>query len=156
MKSQMKSNKLSKKWIGNKIGRTMKSPPTKTCLRNGLRSLRQSKRGLWKSKGGFINLIVGIVMGFMVVTMLVTLLPGFTEMIDVAQGSNYLNCVGYVDNRDDGGNYTYNTTIGTKSTIACLGMKLFLPYIVLGVLIALIVKILYDRGMGGQSQNPYG
>jgi len=152
----MKPNKqLSNKWIGNKIGRTMKAP-AKGCLRKGLLAMKQSRQGMMKSKKGFINLIVGIVMGFMVVTMLVTLLPGFSEMIDTAQGSNYLNCVGYVDNLNDGGNYSYNATIGTKSTIACLGMKLFLPYIVLGVLIALIIKILYDRSIGSPPPTPYG
>jgi hypothetical protein len=151
MKKYCGSKQLANKWIGNKIG---KNVPTKGLLRRGLSVMKQEQHKMLRNKGGFINLIVGIIMGFMVVTMLVTLLPGFTEMIDTAQGSNYLNCVGYTDNLNDGGNYTYNATVGSKSTIACLGMKLFLPYIVLGVLIALIIKILYDRT--ATSQNPYG
>lgn len=93
-------------------------------------------------------------MGFMVITMLIALLPGFVDMFDIAQNSQNLNCVGYTDTIISDGNYSYNATIGARSTIACLAMKLYLPYIVLAVLIGLVVKILYDKGTSQQAY-PY-
>jgi hypothetical protein len=82
---------------------------------------------------------------------LIALIPGFVELIDYAKSSQGLNCRGYLDFYDDGGNFTYNSTVGQKSSVACLGMNLYLPYLVLAVLIGLVVKILYDR----QTQQPF-
>lgn len=95
-----------------------------------------------KSKGQ-IQIMVGILLGFMVVTMMVTLIPGFVEMFDTAQNSENLNCKGYSDVTN--AQLSYNATIGTKSSIACLAVKLYLPYIILAVLIGLVLKILYER-----------
>lgn len=96
--------------------------------------------------------MVGLLLGFMVVTMLITLLPAFVEMIDFSKGNTALNCRGYIDAGGDSENLTYNASIGQKSSIACLAMSLYIPYIVLAILIGLVVKILYERQ--GQQQ-PY-
>jgi F0F1-type ATP synthase assembly protein I len=105
-------------------------------------------------KHGQLGLIVGLLMGFMVVTILVTLIPGFVSVIDTAQNSEGLNCNGYTDTLD--ASLSYNATIGTKSSIGCLAMKLYLPYLILAVLVGLVIKILYDKGTQQQSYNPYG
>lgn len=104
---------------------------------------------------GQLNILVGLLLGFIVVTMLVALIPGFVQVLDQAQNSQGLNCVGYVDDGSQGTNYTYNASRGTKSTIGCLALKLYLPYLVLAVLVGLVVKILYDR-TGSQPQPYYG
>jgi len=97
-----------------------------------------------RNNRGQLNLLVGLLLGFMVVTILVTLLPGFVSMLSMAQNSENLNCKGYVDSDGTDGNQTYNASMGT-STMACLAMKLYLPYLVLSVLIGLVMKILYDK-----------
>jgi hypothetical protein len=111
------------------------------------------------NKGNVFQLPV-ILMGlFMVICFLTALLPAFTEILNQAQGSNSLNCAGYIDTYSDGGNYTYNSTIPT-STISCMAVKLYVPYIVLGVLIASVAvlfgqKIQFggqDSMSGGQQQ----
>lgn len=84
---------------------------------------------------------------FISVTFLIALIPGFVEMQDMAQSSSSMNCAGYTD-ADTPAN-SYNATIGTKSSIGCMAIKLYLPYIVLGVLIAGVAMIFYGRQTGG-------
>lgn len=102
---------------------------------------------------GFVGLMVGILFAFLAITMLITLLPGFVTIIDYGKGSNALNCVGYIDTDSSDGNQSYNATVGTKSSIGCLALTLYIPYLVLGILIAIVGKIFYDRSTGQQS--PY-
>jgi hypothetical protein len=104
------------------------------------------------NKKGQMDLMVGLLLGFMVITIMITLIPGFVELIDQAQNSEGLNCKGYTDVSNPV--LSYNATIGTKSSIGCLAMKLYLPYIVLAVLIGVVVKMLY--GKNSQQQSPYG
>ena len=105
------------------------------------------------NKGNIFQLPI-ILMGLiMVIAILVGLLPAMTELLNSAQGSNSLNCAGYVDTYlSDGGNYTYNSTLQT-STIGCMAIKLYVPYIVLGVLIASVAVLFGQKiAFGGQDQ----
>jgi len=108
------------------------------------------------NKRGQLNILVGLLIGFMVVTILITLIPGFVEMIDMAQNSEALNCVGFVYNGDENNTLSYNATIGTKSTMGCLAMKLYLPYLILAVLIGVVMKILYERSASTAPAPYYG
>lgn len=103
-----------------------------------------------------MDLPVNLLMMFIVVTFLIALIPGLVEIIDVAQGSDSLNCRGYVDYTGGSINLSYNATIGTKSSIGCLAIKLYIPYIVLGVLISVVGMIFYGRAFGsGAAPAPY-
>lgn len=106
-------------------------------------------------RGGLMDLPVNLLLLFIVVTFLIALMPGFVEVIDMGQNSGNLNCVGYVYNGNVNHSLSYNATIGTKSSIACLAIKLYIPYIVLGVLIAGVALIIYGRG-GGAEPSAYG
>jgi len=101
------------------------------------------------NKGSLMSLPINLLMLFITVTFLIALIPGFVEMQDMAQQSDSMNCKGYVDTLDS--SLSYNATIGTKSSIACLAIKLYLPYIVLGVLIAGVAIIFYGRSMAGDA-----
>lgn len=102
-------------------------------------------------KASMMDLPTNLLLLFIVITFFVALVPGFVEILDMAQRSDYLNCAGYVDYASQSTtNYSFNATLGTKSTIACLAIKLYLPYIALAVLIA-CVGYLFARG---QSQQP--
>jgi len=100
-------------------------------------------------KGSLMSLPMNLLMLFISVTFLIALIPGFVEMQDMAQQSDNLNCKGYTDVTDAA--LSYNATIGTKSSIGCMAIKLYLPYIVLGVLIAGVAIIFYG---GGTQQSP--
>lgn len=103
-------------------------------------------------KGSLMNLPINLLMLFISITFLIALIPGFVEMQDMAQQSDQLNCKGYVYEGNTLSVYSYNATIGTKSSIGCMAIKLYLPYIILGVLIAGVAMIFYGRSMGGQDQ----
>jgi hypothetical protein len=95
------------------------------------------------NKGQF-RLIIGLFIAVIAIVAFIALLPLFTAAIDI--GTSYsagLNCIGSSD---------YNITVGEKSSIACAGMKLYLPLIVLVVLVAIIGFILY--GDRNQQQVP--
>jgi len=96
-------------------------------------------------KGSLMSLPINLLMLFISVTFLIALIPGFVEMQDMAQQSDQMNCKGYVYDGNPASVYSYNATIGTKSSIGCMAIKLYLPYIVLGVLIAGVALIFYGR-----------
>lgn len=107
-------------------------------------------------KGSMMSLIFSLIVGVMVVMMFTMFIPSLAEMLDTTQGSNSLNCAGYIDtNPNDGGNYSYNTSIGQKSSMACMGIKMYLPFLVLIVLVAIVTKMLYDKSTDQQSYSPY-
>ena len=101
---------------------------------------RKNKRGQ-----GLMALPVNLLMLFIAITFLIALIPAFAEMQDMAQQSTSLNCVGYKYEGDATHTLSYNATIGTKSSIGCMAIKLYIPYIVLGVLIAGVSIIFYGR-----------
>ena len=117
---------------------------TQTTKRESIMKFLGNKRA-----NGLMDLPVNLLMLFIAVTFLVALIPAFVEMQDMAQQSTSMNCVGYIYNGDADSTLSYNATIGTKSSIGCMAIKLYLPYIVLGVLIAGVAIIFY-----GRSQQP--
>ena len=102
-----------------------------------------------------MSLPINLLMLFITITFLVALIPGFVEMQDMAQQSDNLNCKDYKYNGDATNALSWNSTIGTKSSIGCMAIKLYIPYIVLGVLIAGVAMIFYGRTMGQDPQTQY-
>lgn len=106
------------------------------------------------NKGNLMSLPMNLLMLFIAITFLIALIPGFVEMQNMAQQSDNMNCVGYKYNGDAANPLSYNSTLGTNSSIGCMAIKLYLPYIVLGVLIAGVAIIFYGRG--GEQPTAYG
>jgi hypothetical protein len=100
------------------------------------------------NKSGQMNMMIGLLFGFIIVTTLIALIPGFTEMLDIGTGEDGLMCHGGLYNNGS----TIPSTATQKSAIGCLAFKLYIPYLVLAVLIGVVSKILYDRG---SQQAPY-
>jgi hypothetical protein len=98
-----------------------------------------------RGQSQLMQLPVNLLILFIAVAFLIALIPGFVEMQDMAQQSDQLNCKNYVYNGDDTHPLSWNETIGTKSSIGCMAIKLYLPYILLGVLIAGVSIIFYGR-----------
>ena len=105
-----------------------------------------------KKGSGLMDLPVNLLSLFIAITFLIALIPAFVEMQDMAQQSDSMNCKGFVYQGRATDPLSYNSTIGTKSSIGCMAIKLYLPYIVLGVLIAGVAIIFYGRS---QSQSGY-
>lgn len=99
-------------------------------------------------RGGLMDMPMNLMLLFMSVVFLVALIPAFSSIINMAQQSDSLNCAGYVYSGDAGSVLSYNSSLSTNS-IACFAIKLYLPYIVLGVLITGVALILYGRNSGG-------
>jgi predicted permease len=114
----------------------------------GLKPILKKKN----KKGSLMSLPINLLMLFITITFMIALIPGFVEMQDMAQQSDQLNCKGFVYDGSATNPLSYNSTIGTKSSIGCMAIKLYLPYIILGVLIAGVALIFYgksqDQGMG--------
>jgi hypothetical protein len=108
------------------------------------------------TKGNLMSLPMNLLALFISVTFLIALIPGFVEMQNMAQQSDNMNCAGYKYNGDVNHALSYNSTIGTASSIGCMAIKLYLPYIVLGVLIAGVAMIFYGRSSGGGGGEAFG
>ena len=115
---------------------------------NKLKSIKEFDKLSKKGQSGLMAMPINLLVLFITVTFLIALIPAFVEMQDMAQQSDSMNCPGYVDTLNP--SLSYNATIGTKSSIGCMSIKLYLPYIVLGVLISGVALIFYGRQQGGQ------
>jgi len=119
----------------------------------GLPKIKKNKRG--NKKGGLFELPGMLLITLIVIVILVALIPAFMEMIGMSQQSTSLNCPGYVDANPA---LSYNATLaagGHTSSIGCMAMKLFLPLLILGVLIAIVTIILYGKSGSEQAPTQY-
>ena len=113
------------------------------------------------NKGDLMDLAtfpIKIIMILFVVIITVALLPAFRENVDRAQGSDSLNCPGYIDwyTPESSTNYTYNSSLESH-TMACTAIKLFpLLIVLIIIMIAILIALTRGSGMGYQDYGPYG
>lgn len=89
-------------------------------------------------------IITNLLWLFIVVAVMIALIPQFNTLLNMSQQSDYLNCRGYYYNGDPNSTYSYNASL-PSNTLACLSINFYLPYIVLGVLIAGVSKLMLGR-----------
>ena len=100
------------------------------------------------------NIMINLLMFILGLGCLIAFISPINSFIDMAQQSDQLNCKGYIfdsnvshplsfDNLSDGGT--------SGSPIACLTLKLYLPYILLVFLIGGLAGVL-----GGRSSQFFG
>lgn len=104
--------------------------------KGGSKEMIQNKRGQM--------IMINLLFFFMAVATVVALIPAFSTILQMAQQSDGLNCPGYSYQGNVNHSLSYNSSL-QSSTLACLGINLYLPYIVLAVLIGGVSKLL----MGG-------
>jgi hypothetical protein len=92
------------------------------------------------TKGG--SMMIGILMLVFTILTLVAVLPAFKSTFNLARQSNSMNCPGYTHPTNPV--LSYNSSLATE-TIACTGIDLGIPLIVLGILIGGIVAIISGR-----------
>lgn len=85
----------------------------------------------------------------MAILIFVATLPAISSVIQNSRGCLYLNCNGYVDTGATGAtcgasNQTY-TPARQSDTLACTVLDLAIPFLILGVLVGLIAKLIHGR-----------
>ena len=94
-----------------------------------------------KNRKGQFNFMMGLLIFVMLVAVLIAMIPALNTLLGIAQQSDELNCAGYTAST---AKLSYNSSLPTSS-LACLGISLYLPYIVLFVLIVGAGKIFLSR-----------
>lgn len=94
-------------------------------------------------------IIIGIMVLIMAILIFVATLPAVSSVIQQSRGCSYLNCQGYIDSSSTaaacgGANQTY-TTARQSDTLACTVLDLALPFLILGVLVGLIAKLIHGK-----------
>lgn len=105
------------------------------------------------------NMIFGFIFFMMFLAIMVAFIGPLNDMLELAQQSDNLNCKGFIYNGDRTNVLSFNETANNNqsgSTISCWFLKLYLPYIVLGILILGMSAILGGRAeqMLGFGPNP--
>lgn len=102
-------------------------------------------------KGSLFDMPMQIMMLFIAITFLIALLPAFSDMIEMSQQSTSMNCPGYSYLGNAGHTLSYNASLSSRtSTIGCMAIRLTVPYLVLGVIVAGVAMIFYGRSISGQ------
>lgn len=93
-------------------------------------------------------IIVNLLIFAMIMAVLVAMIPAMNAMLGIAQQSNELNCPGYYVAGDPNATLSYNSSLATN-TLACIGIQLYLPYMVLVILIGGVTRLIGGRMFGG-------
>lgn len=98
--------------------------------------------------------MVGIMILIMSLIIFIATIPAVSITMDDARGCSNLNCNGYVDQDASGAgcsatNQSYLPS-GNKNALSCTIADLVIPFIILGVLIALITMLMSGRLMDRQ------
>ena len=107
------------------------------------------------------NMIFGFIFFMMFLAIMVAFIGPINEMLELAQQSDNLNCKGFIYEGNANNVLSFNGTASNNqsgSPIACWMLKLYMPYLVLGILILGMSAILGGRaeqmlGFGGPNQN---
>ena len=99
----------------------------------------------------------------MALGVMVAFISPINDFLDIAQQSDNLNCKGYIYNGDSTHTLSFNETLNgnaSGSPLACLAIKLYLPYILLVFLIGGLSAVLGWRagevfGLSENSGSPY-
>ena len=124
------------------------------CPKPKLREI--GKVGLLKGKRAQA-MMLGIMVAIMALLIFIATLPATKSLINNARGCSWLNCNGYIDASATGAacastNQTYTSAL-EEDTLSCSILDLAIPFLILGVLIAIIYKV--TRGQSEQQPQMY-
>ena len=90
------------------------------------------------------NIIINLMAFIFAIGFLIVFISPMRSMINIAQGSDFLNCEGYIDESATGvNNQSYDITRNTD-TLSCLTLKLYIPYLLVFFLIYGVARILMN------------
>ncbi len=93
--------------------------------------------------------MIGIMILIMSLLIFIATLPAVSQVLQDSQGCSNLNCAGYVDQGATGSGCSVTNQSylpgGNNNALSCTIIDLIIPFIVLGVLIALITMLMSGR-----------
>ena len=103
------------------------------------------------------NVMLSLLFFLMALGVMVVFISPINSFLDLAQQSDSLNCKDFIFSGDVNHTLSWNSTLdggASGSPLACLSLKLYLPYILLVFLIAGISSVMSGKagdwlGMGG-------
>jgi len=99
-----------------------------------------------KNKKG--NIMLNLMFFILALGVLIAFISPINSFINLSQQSDALNCYGYIYNSDPNHALSFNNLSNggaSGSPLACLALKLYLPYILLIFLIGGIAAVLSNR-----------
>jgi len=95
------------------------------------------------------ELIIGIMIMVMALIIFIATLPAMKDIMDDSRSCEYLNCAGYIDIDASSAacgstNKSYTDTLD-EDGLACTVLDLGIPYLILGVLVGLVAKLIHGR-----------
>jgi len=93
-------------------------------------------------------IMINLLFLLMTIAVLVAMIPALNGILNIAQQSDGLNCPGYKYSGNASDALSYNSSLAS-STLSCLAIQLYLPYIVLAVLIGGVSRLIASRMDGG-------
>ena len=97
------------------------------------------------------QVMIGIMIMVMAVILFIATLPAIRSVIGTARGCDNLNCGGYIDADASSGaavcsatNRSYQSSL-EEDTLSCTILDLGIPYLILGVLVGLVAKLLHGK-----------
>ena len=104
-------------------------------------------------------MMIGIMILVMAVLITIATLPAMQSVMDDTRKCDAMNCEGYVDPDASGTgcsstNRSYDPTL-SQNALSCTILDLFLPFLILGIMIGLITKLLHG-GLVDAPQPQYG
>jgi len=100
------------------------------------------------------NLLVGVMILAIVVIMAFVLIGPINTVINQQQERDNLNCPGYAYQGNSSSIRSYNASYETNE-LGCTLMPLVIPFWVLGMIIAVVTKIIYSKLMAPPQEEAY-
>ena len=123
--------------------------------------MKLKKLGMRKMNNKGQMMMVGILVLVMALIIFVATLPAIQETMDTSRGCQYLNCAGYIDDTATAGitcsatNQSYDSA-QDSSNLSCTVLDLAIPFLILSVLAALVMKLIHGRMIEPQQDMGYG
>ena len=94
------------------------------------------------------NIMINLLLFILGLGVVIAFISPINEFLGLAQQSDALNCKGYIYDGNVNHTLSFNSTLNggaSGSPIACLSLKLYLPYILLIFLVGGVAKLLGDK-----------
>ena len=94
------------------------------------------------------NIMLNLIFFIMGLGVLVIFISPMNSFLDLAQQSDSLNCKGFIYDGSENHTLSFNSTLdggASGSPLACLSLKLYLPYILLVFLVGGVASVLAGR-----------
>lgn len=102
------------------------------------------------------NLALNFLLFLLALAVVVAFISPINSFLNMAQQSDNLNCKGYIHNGDESNALSFNDTLNggeSGSPLACLALKLYLPYLLLVFLIYGLFAVITNRGTSSGVDN---